>query len=122
MLRSVIKRKLKHDLYKQCLFKKRVFTHTMRKIQGVKHKLYTLDINKISLSPFDDKKYFINELDNLAHGHFRIPHQGMINILSQIYVYNFVYDVTLRHGNACWSHGLIWLMVISTVGSDKYSV
>ena len=44
----------------------------MMRIQSDKHQLSTYGINKISLNPFDDKKYFLSETNNLAHGHFRI--------------------------------------------------
>ena len=59
-------------MYKDCLFKKRLYAHRMMRIQSDKHQLSTYGINKISLNPFDDKKYFLSETNNLAHGHFRI--------------------------------------------------
>ena len=70
--RSVIRRQLKHRMYKDCLFKKRLYAHRMMRIQSDEHQLSTYGINKISLNPFDDKKYFLSETNNLAHGHFRI--------------------------------------------------
>ncbi|XP_048248029.1 uncharacterized protein LOC125377949 [Haliotis rufescens] len=37
------------------------------------HQLYTASINKISLSPFDDKRYVLNDgIHTLAHGHYKI--------------------------------------------------
>ena len=73
VVRSVIRKQLKHSLYKACLLDKKILMHTMHQIRSVKHQLQTLKMNKISLSPFDDKKYFISEVENLAHGHFKIP-------------------------------------------------
>ena len=39
------------------LFNKKVVRHKMKRIQSKKHKLGTYEINKISLSCFDDKKF-----------------------------------------------------------------
>ena len=42
---------------KNILFNKKIMRHKMRKIQAKNHKLVTYEINKISLSCFDDKKF-----------------------------------------------------------------
>ena len=70
--RSVIRRKLKHQMYKDCLFYKKAMHHTMINIRSEKHQLYTYKMNKISLSPFDDKRYFLSEKTSYAYGHFKI--------------------------------------------------
>ena len=43
--------------FKDTLFNKKIMRHKMRRIQSKKHKLGTYEINKISLSCFDDKWY-----------------------------------------------------------------
>ena len=43
--------------FKDTLFNKKIMRHKMRRIQSKKHKLGTYEINKISLSCFDDKRY-----------------------------------------------------------------
>ena len=43
------------------LFNKKVLWHQMRRIQGKKHKLGTHEINKISLSCFDDKIFVLDD-------------------------------------------------------------
>ena len=73
--RSVIRRKLKHQMYKDCLFHKKALYHTMINIRSDKHQLNTYKMNKISLSPFDDKRYFVSETSSYAYGHFKI-HQN----------------------------------------------
>ena len=70
--RSVIRRKLKHQMYKDCLFHKKALYHTMINIRSDKHQLNTYKMNKISLSPFDDKRYFVSETSSYAYGHFKI--------------------------------------------------
>ena len=46
--------------FKDTLFNKKIIKHKMRKIQGKKHKMGTYEINKISLSVFDDKRFVLN--------------------------------------------------------------
>ena len=43
--------------FKDTLLNKKVLRHKMRRIQSKKHKLGTYEINKISLSCFDDKRF-----------------------------------------------------------------
>ena len=43
------------------LFNKKVVRHKMKRIQSKKHKLGTYEINKISLSCFDDKRFVLND-------------------------------------------------------------
>ena len=45
---------------KDTLFNKKIIRHKMRRIQGKKHKMGTYEINKISLSVFDDKRFVLN--------------------------------------------------------------
>ena len=44
------------DNFKDVLFNKKIIRHKMKRIQSKKHKLGTYEIDKISLSCFDDKK------------------------------------------------------------------
>ena len=46
--------------FKDTLFNKKIIRHKMRRIQGKKHKVGTYEINKISLSCFDDKRFALN--------------------------------------------------------------
>ena len=43
--------------FKDTLLNKKVLKHKMRKIQGKKHKMGTFEVQKISLSGFDDKRF-----------------------------------------------------------------
>ena len=47
--------------FKDTLFNKKILRHKMRRIQTKKHKLGTYEINKISLSYFDDKRFVLND-------------------------------------------------------------
>ena len=45
--------------FKDTLFNKKVLRHKMRRIKSKKHKLGTYEIEKISLSCFDDKRFIL---------------------------------------------------------------
>ena len=56
--------------FKDTLFNKKIIRHKMRRIQGKKHKMGTYEINKISLSVFDDKRFVLNDgIHTLAYFH-----------------------------------------------------
>ena len=56
--------------FKDTLFKKKVVRHKMRIIQSKKHKIRTYEVNKISLSCFDDKRFVLdNDIYTLAYFH-----------------------------------------------------
>ena len=42
-------------------FKKKIIRHKMKRIQAKKHNIGTYEIDKISLSYFDDKRYVIDD-------------------------------------------------------------
>ena len=46
---------------KDVLFNKKILRHRMKRIQSKKHKLRTYEIDKISLSCFDDKRYVLDD-------------------------------------------------------------
>ena len=46
---------------KEVLFNKKVIKHKMKRIQAKKHKIGTYEIDKISLSCFDDKRYVLDD-------------------------------------------------------------
>ena len=56
--------------FKDTLLNKKVLRHKMRRIQSKKHKLGTYEINKISLSCFDDKRFVLYDgVHTLAYFH-----------------------------------------------------
>ena len=55
---------------KKTLFNKKIMRHKMRRIQAKKLELGTYEINKISLSVFDDKRFVSkNGIHTLAYFH-----------------------------------------------------
>ena len=69
----VTKRMIRHQDYKSCLFEKRPQMARMNQIRSENHQLYTVTLNKTSLSPYDDKRYILEDgITTLAYGHYKI--------------------------------------------------
>ena len=49
------------DDFKNVFLNKKIIRHKMRRIQAKKHKLGTYEIDKISLSFFDDKRFVLDD-------------------------------------------------------------
>ena len=59
--------------FKDTLFNKKVLRHKMRRTQSKKHKIGTYEINKISLSCFDDKRFVLDDgIHKLAYFRKRV--------------------------------------------------
>ena len=71
--KCVIKQDISHENYKETLFGNKQIYHTMKTIRSDKHQLGSYEINKVSLSCFDDKRYILNDsVTSLAYGHYKI--------------------------------------------------
>ena len=58
------------DKFKDVLFNEKIIRRKMKRIQSKKHKLGTYEIDKISLSCFDDKRYVLDDgIRTLAYFH-----------------------------------------------------
>ena len=59
-----------HEQYKEALFEKETFRHGMDVLRSERHRIYGQRLNKVSLSPFDSKRWIAeNGVDTLAYGH-----------------------------------------------------
>ena len=71
--KSTINRDIVHNHYRQCLLEESFTMAQMNQIRSYDHQLYTIQINKIGLSPYDDKRYVLdNGCDTLAYGHYSL--------------------------------------------------
>ena len=71
--KQVIKKNLTHDNYKEVLFNNEQMQHTMKTIRSKSHQLGSFELNKISLSCFDDKRFIHeNGITSYAYGHYKI--------------------------------------------------
>ena len=70
--KNVIKNDIKHEDYKNVLFNNKQIHHEMKTIRSEKHQLGSFELNKISLSCFDDKRYIHhNGITSYSYGNWR---------------------------------------------------
>ena len=71
--KNIIKNNLKHRDYKETLFNNNQMHHKMKTIRSQNHQLRSYEINKVSLSCYDDKRYILEDgIHSYAYGHFSI--------------------------------------------------
>ena len=90
--KSVLKKEIKHQDFKDGLFEKKEFQHTMMNFRSHLHQVYTEKQMKKSLSPFDDKRFILEDgFTTTAHGHHRnnitrpseaASEEGLVNAMS----------------------------------------
>ena len=70
--RNVSDNILTHQHYRDCLFKKTSMKNKMIRFVHDRHQLYTVEQNKTSLSPFNDKRYILEDGVSHSFGHYEI--------------------------------------------------
>ena len=71
--KDVIKKNVTLENYKDCLLNGKQLMHTMNTIRRDHHQLGSYQLNKISLSCFDDRRYILDDgISSYACGHFEI--------------------------------------------------
>lgn len=69
--KSVLKREIKFQDYVDCLMNKCSITKNQRTFRSKLHNMFTITQSKVALSPFDDKRYILeNNIDTLPWGHY----------------------------------------------------
>jgi len=69
----VIKKNINHTDYKNTLFNREQICHKMRTIGSDHHIIGSYELNKVSLSCFDDKRYIRkNGIHSYAYRHYKI--------------------------------------------------
>lgn len=78
--KNVLKNTITFDDYYNCIKNKCVEVRRQYTIRSKNHNVYTISTNKVSLSPTDDKRYFIEpeKINSLAWGHWRINSEQMV--------------------------------------------
>ena len=71
--KNAIKNNIKHEDYKNTLINNEQMHHKIKTIRSQRHQLGSYEINKVSLSCFDDKRYIHdNGTSSYAYGHYKI--------------------------------------------------
>ena len=76
--KNVVRKHIRHEQYREALFEKQTFRHGMDVLRSERHHIYGQHLNKVSLSPFDSKRWIAkNGVDTLAYGHADAAPRGM---------------------------------------------
>ena len=68
---KVIEKDIKHENYRQVLFNNEQTHYKMKTIRSEKHQIGSYEINKVSLSCFDDKRYIPEDgITSYASGNY----------------------------------------------------
>ena len=71
--KNIIKNNIKHEDYKNVLLENKQIHHTMKTIRSINHQLGSYELNQVSLSCFDDKRYIANNgINSFSYGHYAI--------------------------------------------------
>ena len=66
----VIKKQINFDNYRDALFNKKKYTHSMNMLRSMHHNIYGLKVNKTTLSPLDTKRYIAPDgITTYAYGY-----------------------------------------------------
>ena len=71
--KSVVRKDISHEDYKECLFSKKHQMRKMNVIRSYKHEIFSETVNKIALSANDDKRIILEDrISTLSYGHYKI--------------------------------------------------
>jgi len=77
--KNIIKKDITHENYKQTLFENKQMHHKMKTIRSQNHQLGSYEINKVSLSCFDDKRFIHSDgITSYAYGHTLITNNYQV--------------------------------------------
>ena len=68
----VVKKHINFENYKDALFSKKKQTHKMNMLRSIKHQIYGITVDKVTLSPFYSKRYIREDgITTDAHGFYK---------------------------------------------------
>ena len=71
--KNIIKNNIKYINYKETLFNNTQMHHKMKTIRSQNHQIKSYEINKVSLSSYDDKRYILADgIHSYAYSHYLI--------------------------------------------------
>ena len=72
--KCVVRKTITFEDYKNCLFSGETSYRSQLMFRSSRHKIQTLEVNKIALNKNDDKRITIDGVRSLARGHFRLSY------------------------------------------------
>ena len=70
--KCIVKKTISFDDYKRCLFEGTTIHRSQMMLRSRKHKVRTLEANKLALSREDDKRISIDGVASYAIGHYKV--------------------------------------------------
>jgi len=71
--KNVVKKEIKHRDYLDVLFNQKIMHHQMNTLRSESHQINSYHLNKVSLSPYDDKRYLLDDgITSLSYGSYYI--------------------------------------------------
>ena len=70
--KCIVKKTVSFEDYKRCLFEGTRIHRSQLLFRSVKHRINTLEVNKLALSREDDKRVSIDGISSYAMGHYRL--------------------------------------------------
>ena len=70
--KCVVRKTITFEDYKICLFSGETSYRSQLMLRSSKHRIQTLEVNKIALNKDDDKRITIDGVRSLARGHFQL--------------------------------------------------
>ena len=72
--KTVVKHGVKQSNYIDCLLNERIYLHSMTSLRSSSHLITTINQNKKSLTPYNDKRNLFDDgIHTLPHSHYKIP-------------------------------------------------
>lgn len=68
----VVENSLTFDSYRNCMLGAEKLEHTFKGIRSDRHSVFTRELNKVTLSSFDDKRYLLDNCFSLPYGHYSL--------------------------------------------------
>ena len=80
--KAVIKNDLTYEDYEKCLTENIEMEHSFYTLRSKSHQVYTAHQSKKSLSPYDDKRWLINNFESIPYGHFKAKKHSLKETVS----------------------------------------
>ena len=70
--KNVIKQELNFDVYKKTLEENYISKIQFNSIRSYNHQIFSITCNKVGLSNFENKRYYLSNGVSYPHGHYLI--------------------------------------------------